>query len=354
MDKRTMFALAATAFMVMSACSILLESDNDDSSAETEIVTYHFYLQLNDGTNTVDQWVLDQDAESQTSSSYNTALKAALDAAGMTYVISDSNWVTSITSNGITYSSTGTWKADGYRGFSIYYANGNNWKATSNYSEGTTFAIVLDKYAFTEPSDISKYDTSNASYGYWALLPTESTTGYDDVTYHFYLQLNNGTNSVKKWISSNAGEQNSTWWAFALKNALLDNGMSYVMSGNWIQSITANDIVYKSTGTWKSAGYYGYALYYANEKTWEPVSKYNESTTYSIVFDEYAFSQPTDISKYDTSTASYGYWALLPTASTTGYQSNSNNDNTMLYVGVAVGIIAIIVVAGVIYHIKKK
>ena len=138
---------------------------------------YHFNLQLNNGEKSINVWLKAQSTSSLSKDAYVKALKAALDDGGYTYVIKDSGWITSITKDDVTYASKGTWEQEGYYGFGVYYANGEYWLPTGDYSEGNVFSIVLDEYKFTDPKSDAYYDSG---FGYWVLLPTESTDAYED------------------------------------------------------------------------------------------------------------------------------------------------------------------------------
>jgi hypothetical protein len=89
-----------------------------------------------------------------------SALSSAIEAAGGTVSLSG-NWVKSIDMNGTTYA-PGTWGTQPYYGFAIYYSDGGEWRATSNYEESSAFAVVFGLYKFF---DESAYIDSG--YGYW-------------------------------------------------------------------------------------------------------------------------------------------------------------------------------------------
>ena len=177
MDKKysTMVAVVAI-FAMMFAGTAVVFNDSDDSSAANTSVDYKFRLELNDGTHTLKEDLKVQTAATITKDNYIATLKAALDAGGYTYVISGSGWLTSITKDGVTYESTGTWSTPGYTGFAVYYADGQSWLKTSTYSESNVFSIVLDEYKFTDPASDSY--VKDAYDDYWTLLPTSATNGY--------------------------------------------------------------------------------------------------------------------------------------------------------------------------------
>lgn len=74
------------------------------------------------------------------------------------------------------YKVSGTFPTDPYYGFAIYYAQGEKWVPTNNYSESTVFSIVLDQYQFSAPAEADKY--YDGGWGYYSLLPTAATSSY--------------------------------------------------------------------------------------------------------------------------------------------------------------------------------
>lgn len=135
-----------------------------------------FNLQLNNGTDSINTWIPSQDAKELTSEAFAAALKSALDTRGFTYDITETGWVKSITANGVEYKVSGTFPTDPYYGFAIYYAQGEKWVPTNNYSESTVFSIVLDQYQFSAPAEADKY--YDGGWGYYSLLPTAATSSY--------------------------------------------------------------------------------------------------------------------------------------------------------------------------------
>ena len=291
---------------------------------------YSFQIQLNDGTN---KSFAMGDCNSI---SFANALMEVLDDVNATYSISASGWVSSITVDGVTYA-PGTWGSEPYYGFAIYYLDGKEWKATATYNESDTFAVVFDKYLFTEPTgdDASKY--CNSGFGYWTLLPSALTE------YSFQIQMNDGTNSC-----SIKGTYDSNNFAYALMGLLDDVNATYSISpSGWVTSITVDGVTYAS-GTWGSEPYYGFAIYYLDGKEWKATATYNESDTFAIVFDKYLFTEPTgdDASKYCNS--GFGYWTLLPES----VSDDDGNSNILIYVGAA--ILAIIAIAVIVFAVKKS
>lgn len=161
----------ATAFAVVA--------EENDAADKT---TYHIYIQLHDNTinaKPVDMWLDAYDASAQNKDNFITALKAGLDKAKMSYDISESGWLSKIAD----YATHGEWGSTSYYGFAVYYADGKVWKSTSTYDEGTTFAIVFDKYLtdgeYKALSDADKEKYEYNDWGYATFLPTVSTTAWE-------------------------------------------------------------------------------------------------------------------------------------------------------------------------------
>ncbi|WP_400240919.1 hypothetical protein [Methanomethylophilus alvi] len=225
-------AVLTAALMVCSISAVAL-ADNDDSSADAG-KGYEFYIQLNDGTNSYSSWLGVHSGDS-----FGTALKDAFDKAGFIYSMSG-NWISSITVDGVEYSS-GEWGTDPYYGYAIYYSDGVKWVPTEEYNEGSMFAIVFDKYLFSAPENPDIY-YNNYNY-YYSLLPSVPVCS----EWCFNLQLNNGTDSINTWIpSQDAKELTSEAFAAALKSALDARGFTYdITETGWVKSITANGVEYK-------------------------------------------------------------------------------------------------------------
>ena len=172
-------AVAVVAMFAATAFAVMADSEEDDGAN----VTYHFYLQLNDDTINevpINKWLVSYDASSQSKASYIAGLKYALDKAGLEYGIGDSGWLSFIGD----YQTHGTWdNITDYYSFAIYYADGDKWVTTSTYDEGTTFAIVFDKYLwqfeYDELSEKEKAKYYDSGWGYASKLPTVGTTSYD-------------------------------------------------------------------------------------------------------------------------------------------------------------------------------
>ena len=103
-----------------------------------------------DGSNSYSSWLGVHSGDS-----FGTALKDAFDKAGFIYSMSG-NWISSITVDGVEYSS-GEWGTDPYYGYAIYYSDGVKWVPTEEYDEGSMFAIVFDKYLFSAPENPDIY-----------------------------------------------------------------------------------------------------------------------------------------------------------------------------------------------------
>ena len=143
----------------------------------------------------------------------------------------------------------------------------------------------------------------------------ESSGAYTPkVYYDFYIQLNDGTNSKSVWLDTASVEgtgPTAANMATALNQACTAAGMAISLSGNWVNSITADKVTYETQGTYQQEGYKSFALYYLkDDNTWAATSTYDESFTFAIVYDEYKFTDPQDSKKYLDS--GFGYWTVLP------------------------------------------
>ncbi len=291
-------AMIAAFLMVISAAAIWTDA-SDDSSADSG-AEYRFYLELNDGTNSYSGWLSAQNEDSASAASMASALGSAVSAAGGSISLSG-NWVKSITMNGTTYA-PGSWGTEPYYGFAIYYSDGSEWKATSNYEESTTFAIVFGQYQMT-----SGY--TDSGYGYWTPLPESGA-----IPYTFYLQLNDKEfNSCEvclpvQYASSVSAENFGT----LLKAAVEEYGGSISISGNWLTSITVDDVTYASGTEW-APPYWGFSVYYADNGSWKAVSTYDEGTTFAVVYDEYQFFDESRI--LNDNAITYGMTYCLPDVS---------------------------------------
>mgnify|MGYP006988898118 CR=1 FL=1 len=176
MNAKIMAVAIVAMFCAAGFVSVLADEDDADK------VTYHYYLQLNDDTTSkkaVSEWLTSYSASSQSKESYLEGLIEALSDSGYDYEFNDT-WIVNIAG----FSGHGAWdNVSDYYSFAVYYADGEDWKATSTYDEGTTFAIVFDKYLwqsdYDKLSDDEKEQYEYSSYGYASKLPTVSTTDYE-------------------------------------------------------------------------------------------------------------------------------------------------------------------------------
>jgi hypothetical protein len=181
-------AVAVVAMFAATAFAVLADSEDDDAAN----VTYHYYLQLNDDTSNavpINKWLVSYDASAQTAANYLDGLCYALQKAELDYEFTG-NWIVNIGG----YESHGSWdNISDYYGFAVYYASGNEWKATSTYDEGTTFAIVFDKYLwqfeYEELSDKDKAKYLYNDWGYATKLPTVGTTSYDNTMMYIIIAV---------------------------------------------------------------------------------------------------------------------------------------------------------------------
>jgi ABC-type Fe3+-siderophore transport system permease subunit len=187
--------LAVTiAIVVVLSSSALLPVFSVASS-----VTYRIYVEMDDGTNSVETWTPDISGNDQSSDSFVTALKTGLDSLSYTYSIAYSGKISSITADNVTYSTSGTYGTEPYYAFTVYYADGDEWKVSSSYNEGTTMAIVFAKVLFTNPEN-DKYVANGSA---WTLLPDVNTDGTRDIYGgNFLIDRGNGDT---EWVAIKSG-----------------------------------------------------------------------------------------------------------------------------------------------------
>ena len=347
MKHAKILAIATVAVFCISAFAFVVSIDDESSAASK--VSYDIYLQLNDGTSSYSKWLPTVSVTGTVSqAALSEAVNTACTNAGITAEYS-AGWATSFTVDGHKYTGKGTWseKKD-YWNFAQYYLkNDNTWGEISSYEEGTTVAIVLDEYQFSEPADKDKYYEN--PYGYWTVLPS-----VEMVEYNIYLQLNDGTSSYSKWLPA-ISEPNISKDSLskAVNAACEKEGITAEYSAGWATSFTVDGHKYTGKGTWsEKKDYWNFAQYYGDGDAWKEVQTYNEAATVAIVLDEYQFSEPADKDKYYENP--YGYWTVLPTVSPGDFDKKDDN-NTMLYVGIGVGVAAVVVIAAVaLVFLRKK
>ena len=357
MKHAKLFAIIAVAAFCISAFAIAI--DTEDSSADGEKLTYSFYLELKDGTSSYKARLADVEVDGATPTGdlYEAALTAACAAtSGVTLTMGAYNMITSIEADGHVYagSAYSDWGTDNYKAFAVYYVDGKEWKSSS-LNDKTMLAIVFDKYAFSEPSDASKY-WKNEYEGmdpYWSALPTVEL-----VNYKVYFQLKDSDgSSYSKWIESIqmgvSGESLKSARALGSKEAgfTVENNAKYATS---LKSITADGHKYATNGTYGESSYFGFCAYCKAEgNEWKDLqaADLDSATIVAHVFDNYKFADPQD-SSYYFHEAAYGmdaYWTKLPSVSPT----DDGNNNTILYIAIgAVAVVAVVVVA--FFLLKKK
>ena len=348
MKHAKMCAILAIAVFCASLCVVAIDIDQDDSAAYDPTVSYDFYLQLNDGTNTYTKWLPTATVVGAAPSQalFDAALKKACTAEGLTADVS-AGWITSIEAKGVTYKSTGTWKqADYYQYGQFYLKADNTWGyiSGSDYDTQTVFGITFDNYKFEEPKDKDKYYEDPS--GYYVVKPD-----VEKVDYHIYLQLNDGEHTYSKWLPTVSGlNVSKAELSKAVNAACKEAGITIDYVDGWASSVTVDGIKYESKGTYKQPGYYQFAQFYAkSDSEWGTISTYNESSTVAIVFDEYLFSEPTEDkdSYFDTG---YGYWLKLPSVKPNDYKDSGNN--LVLYI--VIGVVAVVAVAAIAFFLLKK
>ncbi len=352
---------AAVAMFCISALAIVF--DSNESAADDAKLTYSFYLDLNNGTDTYKGRLADVEVEgaSPTGDTYGTALAAACTAAGLT-LVNTGSWVTSITDTADhLYESSpyGDWGTANYKNFAVYYYKDGAWATASDFTESTMIAIVFGGYAFSEPSDASKYykNEYEGSDPYWTPLPS-----CDVVEYKVYFQLNdNDGSSFSKWIYSTqfsiCGNSLKSARALAGKEA----GITVVNSSGAtsLTSVTADGHTYAKHGSYGGDEYYNFAAYYGTENDeWSDLQAVNLETATVIahVFDLYKFADPQDDS-YFFHPAAYGmdpYWTKAPTVDPSDADGKDKKDNKVLFIGIGAGVAAVVVIGVVAVFIMKR
>jgi len=185
----------------------------------------------------------------------------------------------------------------------------------------------------------------------------EENDAADKTTYHIYIQLNDNTINAKPiemWLDSyDASAQSKEGFFAALKAGLDKAKITYdIADSGWISKIGD----YATHGEWGSTSYYGFSVYYADGKVWKTTSgDYNEGTTLSVVFDKYLTDEEykalsdADKAKYEYN--AFGYASLLPSVSTTAWESSSNM-GMFLIIGAIV--VVVLIVAVFLYTKKQK
>ena len=360
MKHAKMLAILAVAVFCVSAFAIAIDVDN--SSADGEKQTYSFYLELNDGTHRYNARLPDAvvDGAAPSASLYSDALVAACTAAGIT-AVSSAGSITSITTTEATYPAfNGVWQSDNYWDYGVYYNNNGSWKLADgeDFDKNTMYVIVYDKYAFSEPSDASKYYKQDA-WGppyYWVLLPT-----VEMVEYKIFFDLKDGDHSYSKWVTSKqlgiSGNSLKSARVLGAKEAgfTVENGK--YASG--VSSVTADDYKYVSHGEYKGADYWNFAAYCQNgdKNEWKDLQAddLTTATIISHVFNKYAFEDPKDDTYYyhEPTGTMEAYWTKSPSVLPNGDSPDKGgNNNLVLYI--AIGAVAVVAVAAIVFFVVKK
>ena len=352
MKHAKMFAIVAVAVFCASAFAIAI--DPSDSSADGGKLTYSFYLEFKDGSNSFSARLPDVEVEAAepNANAYATALTSACTSAGLSALFAGT-YLLSITANAVTYAGAGDWGAAGYKDFAVYYNDDGNWK-TSTLADKTMLIIVFGEYLFSEPSDASKY-YKNQFEGYdpyWTPLPT-----VEMVEYKVFFDLKDGETSYSKWITSIqpgiSGESLKSARALGAKEAgfTVENNAKYATS---LKTVTADGHTYKSHGEYPSADYWNFSAYCKNgdKNEWKDLQAddLTTATIVSHVFNKYAFEDPDDSSYfYHTPVGSMSaYWTKLPSE----LPEKESNNNMVLYI--VIGVVAVVAVAAIVFFLMKK
>lgn len=337
-DEGTTFAIVFGEYLMIDSSEYTDSGDGYLSPNPSEgLVAYTFYLQLTDADyNTCYEALPVQFADSASSANFNTALQAAITAYGGSITISDSNWISSITVDGVTYAG-GTWGTLPYYDFAIYYSDGTDWVATSSYDEGTTFVIVYDEYQFFDESLTVSNDFLG---GLRVYLPETTISASTDeptsTTYHITIDITPAYGEdpiVVELEAQSESEVSASAFADALAKGMeAAGGSASVGSSGWISSITYNGTTYSGGNMLTDDPYYEFSLHYSDGSSWNLVQDYTEGSTLVVVYNRVG----TFISS-NYSYSGYGYYTPLaygtdvPSDSTTYRFYLELNDGTNTY-----------------------
>lgn len=161
-----------------------------------------------------------------------------------------------------------------------------------------------------------------------AINVDNSSADGEKLTYSFYLELNNGTDKYSARLADtvvNGATASGATYETALNQAFSAISEATISFGSWnnILSMTIGGHTYTTSdygSDWGTDHYYSPTVYYFDaNKEWKAVSDFSESTMIVIVFDKYAFAEPSDASKYRHDTE-MNCWTLLPTVSIVDYK----------------------------------
>ncbi len=341
--------IAIVAIFCISALAFM--NNSEDVKAEvTDTLTYSFYLELADGTNSYSTRLPDATVTGTAASGalYEQALGDACTAGEVTASFGSWNNILSLTASGTTYATSGTYGTAGFKSFAVYIYKDGAW-AAANLSDSTqAYAITFGEYFFTEPSDPSKYlkqgDEVNGYY--WTLLPTVKV-----VEYKVYFQFKDSDgSSYSTWVNSTqfgiSGESLKSARALGGKavGITVNNNTKYATS---LVSVEANGHTYTTSGTYGTADYIGFSTYTANGNAWASTSAadLDTATVFAHTLDYYKMTDPSD-SSYFFHEAAYGmdaYWTKLPAVLPDGSTPSNSGENSLLLYG-AIGAVAIIIV----------
>lgn len=141
---------------------------------------------------------------------------------------------------------------------------------------------------------------------------TCDVTVLENYEYVFSIQLNNGVDSVEftELEGQMSDVKNTASFVSCLKAALDAKGYTYEIADTGdIGSITADGATYQPSDTGVRP-YYGFTVFYLDDDySWKVSSTFDEATDFSIVFDQYMFSEPPSGDYIESGS---GYWVLLP------------------------------------------
>jgi len=354
MKHAKMLAIVAVAVFCVSAFAVAINVDN--SSAEGEKLTYSFYLELKDGENSYKARLADVevDGTAPTGELYKTALVKAATAAGLTVNLSAYGMVSSIVTPDHTYANSGDWGSTNYKDFAVYYYDGE-WKA-SNLADKTMLAIVFDLYAFSEPSDASKYckQQMEGYDPYWTALPTVEV-----VEYKIFIDCvdEDGT-KFSKWTSSTQFGKSGN----SLKSAkvLGPRAAGFEVENKWtvgMKKVVADGHTYSDRNSWGDENYWSFAGYRADGDKWVPVQATDVETSlvYAYTYNLYKITDPKDDTYYhhinEPGMEGQEWWTKLPSVSPSDADKKENN-NLVLYI--VIGAVAVVAVAAVAFFLLKK
>ena len=360
MKHAKLFAIVAVAAFCVSAFAIAIDT-SEDSSADGEKLTYSFYIELNNGTDTYKARLPDAtvNGAEPSGTTYEQALTAA-GTAGKITITFEGGYLQTIVADGKTYNASPyvpDWGTEGYRSFAVFYNDNGTWK-DSMLNDSTELVIVFDEYKFSKPADESKYQYHPDEWGmgeYWTLLPTVQYA-----TYKIYYELeDNDGSKFSKWTESK--QLGVAPWSLASARARGAEAagfelVNHAKYASMVVSATANGHTYTKHGSSAEDTEWAFGAYFdTGNGSWKDLQSddMNTATTLCYVFNHNRYTDPQD-STYFHHEAVGGmpeYWSKLPSIQAPS-KTDGGNNNLILYIGI--GAVAVVAVVVIVFFLMKK